>query len=80
MTPRSGADTCDSCGTEIVWARNEDTGSWMPLERDPDGDWTVARSPAQDLSAIYAPDEGNYVSHFATCPQSDAWRGGGGND
>lgn len=66
MDHASIATLCTACGAPLVWARNEDTGTTIPLDVRPlptyvlvihQGDAVAKRSPA-------------YVSHWVTCPLS----------
>lgn len=68
---------CRSCRAEVVWAKtpaNKDA----PFHLDPMGRWTLVRATDGHLKAFGAtmvtPAAERYTSHFATCPQADAWR------
>ena len=78
---------CSSCGRRILWARNVDTGNWMPTEPDdhPTGKVMVytRRQPPQfyietDQLGLFdaARDIANLrtVSHFAVCPNAKSHR------
>lgn len=74
---------CRSCGAEILWAATEHDRK-MPLDAVPvdveqldnyaglfvlmPGPLALAATPAM------FPGEAFYRSHFATCPEADAWR------
>lgn len=80
---------CDSCGAEIFFAVNSTTGRRMPIDAYPldDGNVVVHGDPQSvagrlELSAtVLGPLEAHghdgelYKSHFATCPDADAWKG-----
>ena len=67
---------CRSCGADVLWVVTE-TGKKMPL--DAKAITVFVPDPAQrrardgDLCAV---SRKAYVSHFATCPDADEWRGG----
>lgn len=52
---------CRSCGREVVWLATA-TGRRMPVNAD-----TV-----KEDDAVFDPKA--HTSHFADCPQADAWR------
>lgn len=70
---------CRSCGAPVVW-RLTPSGKRMPVDPVPTGDGTVvidgAKAIALSADALADLDawEPRYTSHFATCPQADAWR------
>lgn len=65
------AKNCLSCGAKIYWVRSE-AGKAMPLEPI-DGPVFTIRSG--DLGVAVAQPVKAFRSHFATCPDADAWRG-----
>lgn len=69
---------CRSCGAPIIWTRTA-KGKAMPVDAEPRSDGEIAlRDEEGTLVAVYigaATDgEARYVSHFATCKDSDSWR------
>jgi glutamate/tyrosine decarboxylase-like PLP-dependent enzyme len=54
---------CQSCGLPIVWFRTK-TGKRMPVDAK-----TTQPTDREDQL-----DLKRHTSHFATCPQADAWR------
>lgn len=74
---------CDGCGRAIRFAVSE-SGRPMPMEADPVALGTpggfVLRKQGRDTVAISVgatvveAGEKVYVSHFASCPQADAFR------
>ena len=74
---------CKTCDAPIWWARSS-YGALGPYDATPvpDGTWQLTWvAAAAELQAAYKPEpeEGRnrYRSHFATCPQAAAHRGGG---
>ena len=76
---------CRSCGAAIVWLEIRPGGRRMPVDAEPSAKGNVIADltqavgvviPAAALAQVKAdtPDEPLYVSHFATCPDADAWR------
>lgn len=47
--------------------RHDGTGKYAPLERDPQGRWTVVHDKYFEASPKLAPEH-RYTNHFATCP------------
>ena len=72
-------EKCRSCRAWIFWAKNEKSGKPMPIDHTPvaGGNLVVSDTTKgvfarhDDTPLIPGP---KYVSHFATCPQSRAWR------
>jgi hypothetical protein len=75
---------CKSCKADIIWAINESSMRWMPLDAVPvqTGNieivgTTVERGAKQplarvvDFSSTAAP---RYVAHHATCPDAASYR------
>lgn len=82
MTPPR--TTCRSCGEPVFWARTS-AGKSMPVDAEPVEGGNLAlttRYDAQGTRFVEYVDpaqatldaEPRYVSHFATCPDSDRWR------
>lgn len=65
--------TCRSCGASITWAL---TAERKPIPLDPekraDGNVRIAGrlESGEIVVAVLTPGEGEYVSHFATCPNA----------
>lgn len=81
---------CDSCGLPIFWAMSTtDGGRRIPIDERPvaDGNVIVTGNPRSlaDRTTLTATvlgplealmhDGELYVTHFATCPDADAWKG-----
>ena len=70
---------CRSCGAAVRWEVTAG-GRRMPLDAEPvpDGNVVVVDGQARVLTSAGAElltlDTPRFVSHFATCPQSGAWR------
>lgn len=67
------AKPCSSCGALVVFATHDGTGKPAPLERDPDGRWTIVH-PQYFLAGPNVAPEHRWTNHFATCPGADAHR------
>lgn len=79
------ADICRSCHAPVIWLEHAKTGKPAPIDAEPVG---ARGNILIDLAAgIYrvttvgddrqgAIDRGEllHTNHFATCPQSKAWR------
>lgn len=68
---------CRSCRAEILWAIWEETGKRAPFDPEPVYGGNVILYPGDPPRAVYAREPNGvplYVSHFATCPDSDSWR------
>jgi len=73
---------CQSCDAEIIWAV---TASGAPAPYDlpstDSGEWILAFGDDLKLHSRHAKPEDvragtpRYVSHFATCPDAERWRG-----
>jgi len=76
---RDDARKCKSCHAPIIWAKNETTGKWMPLDYDPHEGGNVflflngkCRVGKQDDQL---PDwSTRHFSHFARCPHANDHR------
>lgn len=78
---------CRSCGAEVIWTVTEN-GKRMPVDAKPreDGNILLTEYPDGYIEAAYvqsslfevwdqdAPEPRRYVSHFASCAQSNQWR------
>lgn len=77
---------CRTCGLPICWVETTG-GKRMPLDAVPDaarGNVVVAGDPPLAITVSGINDEAReaarrhhvplYLSHFASCPQSDEWR------
>jgi hypothetical protein len=66
-----GIGRCRSCGVYVHWAKTA-KGRPHPLSAVDPGTGNVA---IRDGLAIFgAPGTGNYISHFASCPEAASWR------
>jgi hypothetical protein len=64
------ANTCRSCGAEIVWAVT-DTGGRIPLSKASEQKRFVLHEGVKDPIARMQP---TYVTHFVDCPDADEHR------
>lgn len=73
----SDRQTCRSCGAFILFAFTA-KGNRIPLDYEPVAGGNVRlveKGPIYEALVVTPdPDEVLYVSHFATCPDSDQWR------
>lgn len=67
------AKPCSSCGALVVFATHERTGKAAPLERDPEGVWTIVHPQYFRAGPKVAPDH-RWTNHFANCPGAAAHR------
>lgn len=74
---------CASCGAPVVWTITK-AGKRMPVdaERVPNGNILLYEVGAEihcqvglQVQTDRAYRLGRFVSHYATCPQADSWRG-----
>lgn len=73
--------TCRSCGAQIEWCLTS-TGKKTPINAEPDREHGTIKQrggyahilSGDDLQRAREAGETLYVSHWATCPQSRAWR------
>ena len=61
------SDHCKSCDAEIIWAKTTN-GKAMPLNVKKTRVLVLNASGNIDFSQF------GHESHFATCPNADAWR------
>ena len=63
--------TCKGCGAEILWLKTM-TGKTMPVDIPPEKRIVIIydRVIGEERGEV----KDSYVSHFATCPQADAFR------
>lgn len=79
---------CKSCGKEIIWIKLA-SGKWNPCDKgripykaDENGKHILVTEQGDVVRCnvdITSFDYG-YTSHFATCPNANAHRKGGGSD
>lgn len=62
---------CSSCGADILWIKTM-TGKAMPLNAKPEKRVVLLTNDVTGLQRGDVRD--TYVSHFASCPQADAFR------
>lgn len=60
---------CSSCGEPILWVKSM-TGKPMPLNAKPEKRVVLIEGDDGTKGAV----RDTYISHFATCPQADAFR------
>ncbi len=67
---------CRSCRAPIEWVATE-SGKHMPVEEREGGNLVLDRDLLGEnpVARVVADGEGTHVSHFATCPDGDRWRG-----
>lgn len=69
---------CKSCGADIIWAKNANTGKVMPLDaqENRDGNCVLLLDGTfkVDNSIRYIPGQRRHKSHFATCPNAPKHR------
>lgn len=68
---------CRSCDAAIEWCTWEDSGKAVPLDvgPSPKGNLAVVGDKVHRYTGIDATlGREKRISHFATCPDSDAWR------
>lgn len=81
MTTAEGFEVqaCRSCGSPVVWAITV-TGRPMPVDAEPSPAGTVELTAtghgvrASVTTVADSAEPMRRTSHFATCPQADAWR------
>lgn len=63
---------CKSCNAPIDWYRNERTGKWMPLDKEPAADGNVFVDVVANVARVVDPGSHTplYKSHFVTCAQA----------
>lgn len=73
---------CKSCNAEIIWIKTK-TGKSMPcnpkpiqFRPDPDGEMNLVESDGTVIKGTMdtASQRVGYISHFATCPNSNRHR------
>jgi hypothetical protein len=65
---------CRSCHAPVLWAKTV-AGKDMPLDPAPVDNGNINLQAG--IARYVDPGAGQYVSHFATCPQGKTWRKGG---
>lgn len=69
---------CRGCGRPILWAVHAGSGKRAPFDPRPsaEGEFVLQEQPDGTLIAVHDPKGSErYVSHFATCPKADEFRG-----
>lgn len=84
----SGGSVCRSCGAHILWVKTE-AGRAIPLDPDPteagnviisvetDREVAHVETAVEKAARLECPIPAGrlaFTSHFATCPQAQAWR------
>lgn len=65
------SDRCKGCGADIIWIKTM-SGKAMPVDAKPEKRIVMLEN---DVTGTQRGDvRDTYISHFATCPQSDAFR------
>ena len=72
------SEQCRSCGARVMWVKTS-KGKKMPLDAEPVANGNLVMATLPDAIAVsYDPTQhgglSRFTSHFATCPQSAAWR------
>lgn len=78
---------CKSCGAEIEWVKTE-YGKNLILDKEPNKDGNVVLLMGKNGNVFAKvmkqgdsfPGKPKRISHWATCPQSNQWRGNGGKE
>jgi len=77
------SEKCRSCSADVIWCLSAPGGKRMPVDKTPDPAGHLVLDMSKDPPvATYAgtqtlkadPGRLTYRSHFATCPERDAWR------
>ena len=63
---------CKSCGAEVIWIVTP-KGKAMPLDAKGENLWLIDGGGAGEANTTARPVQVR-KSHFATCPDGDAWR------
>jgi hypothetical protein len=76
--------TCRSCGAAIRWLKIVPGGKSMPVDNEPHAEGNIIPGLGGTATVLSGavllavrerkPDEPLYRSHFATCPDAEAWR------
>lgn len=66
------SDHCRSCGAAITWAKTP-SGKSMPLDDTRPFSANIVLNG--DVIAFVKAGEGDWICHFATCPNADEHRG-----
>jgi hypothetical protein len=64
---------CKSCGAQIRWAKTA-TGGSMPINPGLVDNGNVVIEGDPPIARVVAAGSGQFISHFATCPNADAHR------
>lgn len=66
---------CRSCGAPVFWARTTNDKN-IPVDAEPveDGNFHVIAGQVVYHLAPAMGEQPKYKSHFATCPEANAWR------
>lgn len=76
-------ENCKSCGAKILWLKHFQTGSKNPIDAAPSkegnlvisrelGQYRTATENEKDIARTH--NKNLYISHLATCPNSDKHR------
>lgn len=68
-------DRCRSCGAPIEWVLTS-SGKRMPIVPKPGGNLRIQLDMfgGPPTAVIVTRGKGNYISHFADCPDAARWR------
>ena len=77
MNPASNLGDCRSCDARILWAKT--INGKMPVDPKPVADGKgniilIDLPQGGKYASVVQPGEGEYVSHFATCPYAGQHR------
>lgn len=70
--------TCRSCGTEVLWLTNQNTGRRAPIDAAPSPEGNIVVDEERGVYRI-VPRESwalfpeRHLNHFVTCPQAKKW-------
>ena len=70
MSIEKNTGKCRSCGAAVVWVITP-AGKKMPVDAKPVSGFVLDENENGTVNAFSGKV---YVSHFATCPDSEAWR------
>ena len=75
------SEKCRSCKAPVIWLKNSATGNMAPIDFAPSEKGNIEIDRSLDIYRVISlkAREGRsdlHTNHFATCPQSQAWKRG----